>query len=130
MASTKTYPAPWFKLHLAEYHRDTSGMTLEEKGIYLSLMVLYWEHGHTLPPNTAKKIGIKEDQKEMLEEVLDSQFPGGIHAGLDQQQAEMQRATIRSRQAASKRWEKPEQPSGTAKAQPIAALAGADDEDF
>lgn len=107
MASPQNYPAPWFKHHLAEYHRDTSGMTMEEKGIYLSLQVLYWEHNGSLPPNVARRLGIQGSQMEFLQEILDTHFPDSKHLGLDQQREEMLRVSDRARKAAQQR-HKPE----------------------
>ena len=62
------------------------GLTMEERGMYFTLMILYWEGECMLPARETliKKLGIRGRRAEgILDNVLEEFFPDGIHEHLD-----------------------------------------------
>lgn len=78
----------WFKMDAGKFLFDTLGYSSIHKGIYASLMCLYWINGNRLTEDEStlrRKLGIATDEEtKALKEVLGEFFPGNCHIDLDE----------------------------------------------
>lgn len=79
----------WFKMDAGKFLVDTLGYSPIHRGIYASLMCLYWVNGNRITEDETslrRKLGITtEEEVQALAEVLAEFFPGNDHSDLDGQ---------------------------------------------
>lgn len=100
----------WFKMDAGKFLVDTLGYSPTHRGIYASLMCLYWINGNRITEDETtlrRKLGITtEEENQALKEVLAEFFPGNDHRDLDEQleavkeTSRMQSEKAKSRHAA------------------------------
>lgn len=82
----RTSTLPYFQLDSGKVLLDCMGLSWEERGMFLTLMAVYWEGECSLPTKDAlkRKLSIKGAKAgALLDRVLEDSFPDGLHEGLD-----------------------------------------------
>ena len=82
----RTSTLPYFQLDSGKVLMDCMGHTMEERGMLLTLMAVYWEGECRLPSKDTlkRKLSIKGAKAAaLLDRVLEDFFPDGLHEGLD-----------------------------------------------
>lgn len=81
----RTNTLPFFQVDSGQLLYDSMGQSLEQMGIYVLLMAMYWENECKLPPreNLVRKLKLSARKAAVMDEVIDTFFPDGIHANLD-----------------------------------------------
>ncbi len=82
----RTNTLPFFQLDSGQLLFESMGHSLEEMGIYLLLMAMYWENECRLPASATliKKLTLTPRKAALMGGVIDDFFPDGVHANLDQ----------------------------------------------
>lgn len=83
----RTSTLPYFQLDGGQVLLDCMGFSMEERGMYLSLMAIYWEGGCRLPPQETllRKLSLRgQKAAATLDRVVQEFFPDGVNAHLDQ----------------------------------------------
>lgn len=82
----RTSTLPYFQLDSGKVLLDCMGHTMEERGMLLTLMAMYWEGECRLPSKDTliRKLSLKGAKAgALLDSVLEDFFPDGRHEGLD-----------------------------------------------
>lgn len=82
----RTSTLPYFQLDSGKVLLDCMGHTMEERGMLLTLMAVYWEGECRLPSRETlmRKLSIKGAKAgALLDSVLEDFFPDGLHEGLN-----------------------------------------------
>lgn len=107
----RTSTLPYFQLDSGKMLSECMGLSMEERGMYLSLMLLYWENDCRLYPRDAlvKKLVLRSQKsKDLLATVIAEFFPDGVHARLDDCKANAERTSRQNSANVGKRYrEKP-----------------------
>lgn len=84
----RTSTLPYFRLDGGTVLREAMGRSMEEMGIYVMLMAIYWEGDCRLPSRERliQMLGLGRGQKAAatLDRVIQEFFPDGVNAHLDQ----------------------------------------------
>ena len=82
----RTSTLPYFQVDSGKLLMDLMGHSMEERGMLLTLMAMYWEGECRLPSKETlmRKLSIKGAKAgALLDRVLETFFPGGLNEGLD-----------------------------------------------
>lgn len=122
----------WFKFDAGSFIADTVGLSDTHVALYVRLMVVYWTSDNRLPDSPAilkRRLGVTaSDQEAALEEIMAEFFPGGRHAGLDQQLAEVRGISDKAAQSRAIGIQRQQQAKG--EPEQSGGADGGDDEDF
>ena len=109
---------PWMKLYVADYLADTRRLSFQEHGIYLLLIMEYWQHGG-LPQDDkslAKIVGATQREWQRHKPAVASFFDENwTHRRIDREIAEFEAAS-RRRSEAGKRGGRPKKKLSLSKA--------------
>ncbi len=111
----RTSTLPYFRLDGGKVLLDCAGFSMEERGLYLSLMAIYWEGDCRLPSRERlmRQLYLRGQRAAtVLDRVLGEFFPDGINAHLDQCREEALKASRRGSANARKGHEKHRQAGG------------------
>lgn len=111
---------PWMKLYVADYLADTRRLSFQEHGVYLLLIMEYWQHG-ALPQDDkslAKIVGATQREWQRYKPAVAAFFDENwTHRRIDREIAEFEAAT-RRRSEAGKRGGRPKKKQSLSKASP------------
>lgn len=82
----RTSTLPFFQVDSGKMNAEFMGLSMEERGMYVSLMLLYWENDCRLysRESLVKKLGLRSQKgKDLLDSVIAEFFPDGTHVLLD-----------------------------------------------
>lgn len=121
----------WFKINVAGFTSEITGLSDTHVAIYIKLMMLYWSSGNKLPNVDSKlhrRLGITDDGgKSALADILNEFFPFDLeqdyaHSELDRQLNDIIGNSRKQSERASR-------PRGTAK-QPVQINPEYDEDNF
>lgn len=111
----RTSTLPYFRLDGGTVLLDCMGFSMEERGMYLSLMAVYWECDCKLPSRErlTQVLGLRgQKAAATLNRVLEEFFPDGVNEHLDLCREEALKASRRGSANARKGHEKHRQAEG------------------
>ncbi len=111
----RTSTLPYFQLDGGQVLLDCMGMSMEECGMYLRLMAIYWEGDCRLPSRERlmQKLGIRGAKAGAgLDRVLGEFFPDGVNEHLDQCRENALQTSRRNSANASKGHQQRKKPAG------------------
>lgn len=105
----RTNTLPFFQVDSGQLLYESMGMTLEQVGIYALLMAMYWENECRLPPRETlvRKLKMTPRKAVIMDGVIDTFFPDGVHTNLDQCRENALKTSARNSQNVSQRYKKP-----------------------
>ena len=112
----------WFKFDMAAWKRDTAHLSDYDRGIYLNLLIYYYQTERPLPADrrhiARHVLGMWRASSRHLDVILDRFFScterGFVNNRAEQEIAEYHARSKRSANAARSRWDAPGNASGNA----------------
>ena len=97
---------PFFQVDSGQMLASSMGRTHEEMGLFLMLMVMYWENDCRLPhrERLAEALQVRGKKLATLDKVIAIFFPGGVNEQLDLCKANALKTSQRQSANARKRY--------------------------
>jgi uncharacterized protein YdaU (DUF1376 family) len=124
----RTNTLPFFQIDSGQVLSEAMGRPLEDMGLYLLLMAIYWEGECRLPARDVllRKLQIKGKKVAALDRLITELFPDGIHEQLDHQRENALKTSQRNAENVRRRYGNP-QKSQESSGSPQGVNSGADD---
>lgn len=105
----RTTTLPFFQVDSGQLLYESMGLSLEQMGIYILLMAMYWENECRLPPreNLVRKLKLSPKKAAIMDGVIETFFPDGIHTNLDQCKENALQTSRRNSENIRQRYRKP-----------------------